>query len=190
MGNKLSSIEEYDKMLQRHIDKKDLVEILRAFTEGEANIGGFMLDMSDDFLLLQMVEGFQMDGYGIIRKDYFEAMSCNDYNKAYRDILKAEGVIKKEYGLKKKVKLDTWKTIFKSLVKHDFHVIVECEDLQNPTFTIGPITKVGNKYVHIRYYDATGLLEKKSTKVKLEDITLVRFGDRYTQTFRKYLKGA
>ena len=81
--------------------------------------------------------------------------------------------------------IENWRTIFTDLKKNDFHVIVECENLNNPTFTIGPIVKINKKSVEIMYYDATGFLDDKPTKLKFKDITLAKFGTRYLKIFRK-----
>jgi len=64
---------------------------------------------------------------------------------------------------------------------------VECEYMKNPTFTIGPIIKVGDRSVEITYFDATGKLDKKPTKIKYKDISQVRFATRYTKVFKKYV---
>jgi hypothetical protein len=182
------SVRQYTDMLKSHVDKKDYVKIKRTVTDGEANISGFILQMSKDFLLIQKEEEFFLNGYGIIRRDHFDAIRCNKFDKAFKRILKTEGVFGSEYGIKNKLRLKDWKTIFEDLSKHDYHVIVECEDLEDPLFVIGPIKKVNNDSVSIQYYDPTGLLDKKPTKVKYKDITLVKFDDRYINVFKKYLR--
>jgi hypothetical protein len=185
---KKKTIKQYDDMIKAHVDKKDFVKIKRTVTEGEANISGFILQMSKDFLLIQKEEEFFLNGYGIIRKDHFDAIRCNKFDKAFKRILKAEGVFDSDYGIKNKIRLKDWKTVFEDLMRHDYHVIVECEDMEDPLFVIGPIKKVNNDSVSIQYYDPTGLLDKKSTKVKYTDVTIVKFDDRYINVFKKYLR--
>ncbi len=182
------TIKQFDEMIKAHIDKKDFVQIKRTVTEGEANIVGFVLQMSKDFLLIQPEEEFLLNGYTIIRKDHFDAIRCNKFDKAFKRVLKAEGVFNTNYGIKDKVRLNDWQTIFTDLKKHDYQVIVECEDLEDPLFVIGPIQKVNTNSVSILYFNPTGLLDKKPTKVKYKDITLVKFDCRYINVFRKYLR--
>ena len=102
--------------------------------------------------------------------------------------MKNEKQINKTKPKRTEIDLSTWNTIFVDLKKSDIHVIVECEDLKKPTFTIGPIEKINKKSVFVRNYDANGQLDKKLTKLKFKDITLVKFNDDYSKTFRKYLK--
>jgi hypothetical protein len=185
---KPKTIKQYDTEIKRHIKKKDYVKIKRTVTEGSADISGFILQMSSNFILIQKEEEFYLDGYGIIKKDHFDALRCNKFERAFKRILKAEGIFDSDYGFRKKLKLTDWKTILEDLMKHDYHVIVECEDMEDPLFVIGPIKKVSKDSVDILYYDPTGLLDQKPTKVKYKDITLIKFDNRYINVFKKYLR--
>lgn len=182
------TIKKYDDMIKAHVDKKDFVKIKRTVTDGSADISGFILQMSKDFLLIQKEEEFYLNGYGIIRKDHFDVIRCNKFDKAFKRILKSEGIFDSDYGISKKIRLRDWRTIFEDLATHDYHVIVECEDLEDPLFLIGPIKKINKDSVQIQYYSPTGLLDKKPTTVKYKDITLVKFDDRYINVFKKYLR--
>ena len=180
-------IESNDKMLQRHIDKKNFVKFNRTFREQEENISGFILKMSTDFLLIQIENDFLLDGYAIIRKDQFDSLRCNKHERTHKRILKSEGIFDIDYGIDKDIDLTSWQTIFKNLKKFDFHVIVECEDLEEPDFIIGPIKRVTKNSTSIQFYDSTGLLEDRPTLVNYNLITIVKFDDRYTKTYKKYL---
>jgi len=188
MIKKMKTIKKYDEMIQNHIDKKDYVKVVRKVTEGDADIEGFLLQMTREFLLIQKEEEFYLNGYGIFRKDHFESLRCNKFDKTLKRILKAEGILDSSFGIDKKINLRSWETIFKDLKEFYQHVIVECEDLEKPLFVIGPIKRVNKDSVGIQYYDATGLLDKKVTTIKYKDITLVKFDDRYIKVFRKYLR--
>ncbi|THU38348.1 hypothetical protein FAM09_16870 [Niastella caeni] len=181
-------IKAYDLMLQKHIDKKDFVKINRTFKEREDPISGFILGLSKTFLLVQCENEFLLNGYSIIRKDQFDSLRCNKYDHTIKKILKQEGVIDKNYGINISIKLTTWQTIFRDLKKNDYHVIIECEDMDEPLFDIGIIKRIGTNSLAIQYYSPTGLLENKLTTIPYKDITIVKFGDRYTTTFRKYLR--
>ncbi len=188
MTNKNKEIQAYDAFLQSHIDKRDFVKIYRKFNEREENISGFLLAISKDFLLLQVDNEFSLNGYAIIRKDQFDSLRCNKYDKTQKKIYIAEGLLENGYGIDKSISLESWQDIFKTLKLLDYHVIIECEDKEEPWFDIGPIKRVNKESVSIQYYDPTGQLESKLTSRKYSDITLVKFDDNYSKTFRKYLK--
>ena len=187
-GNKQTKA--FDILLQSHIDKKDFIKIKRTFNGKEENISGFILSMSKEFLLIQVDNELSFNGYTIIRKDQFDSLRCNKYDKTLKKIYKAEGLLKSGYGIDKNISLKNWQSIFSDLKKFDYHVIIECEDQEEPSFDIGPIKKTLKGSVSIQYYDATGQLENKLTSLKYSDITTVKFGDNYSMTYRKYLKPA
>jgi hypothetical protein len=185
---KKDKIERYDNMLQKHIDNKDFVKIFRTFQDTEKNISGFILSMTKNFLLVQLDYDFILNGYSIIRKDQFDSLRCNKYDKTQKRIFQAEGIIDRFYGLDKSVSLTNWQDIFTDLEKLDYHIIIECENKKRPKFLIGPIEKVTKNKINIQNYDPTGKLDEKSSSVKYDDITIVTFGDNYSTTFRKYLR--
>ena len=188
MTKKKNKVKAYDKMLKGFKENKSYVKIFREVMDGDSNVDGFILKMSKDFMLLQKGEEFRLNGYAIFRQDHYESIRYDATDQKYEKILNKEGVVKKEYGLKDKINLKTWNTIFSDLKKAKRHVIVECEDLKNPSFCIGPIEKINKKSVLVRYYDPLGMLDKKPTKINFKDITMVSFGDRYIEIFKKYLK--
>ncbi len=185
---KKDKIDTYNNWLQKHIDNKNVVKIFRTFRGNEINITGFILSMTKDFLLLQVINEFMIDGFSIIRRDQFEGSRCNKFEKACKKILQAEGIIDKYYGIGKSISLTSWQDIFLKLKELDYHIILECENKRNPKFLIGPIQEATKNKISIQYYDATGKLDKKFSDVKYKEITRVTFGDGYSTTFRKYLR--
>jgi len=183
MGKK---VKKFDKFLQTCIDKKRIVKLLRDVTDGEADIYGYIVSMNSDFMLVHNENEFQLDGYSILQKSDFDFIRYNEYDETIQIINEGQGVSKK-VGIKKPIKLKSWKTIFSDLKKRGMHVTIECEYLNEPAFYIGPLAKVGDKSVEITYYDGTGKLDSKPSKVKYKDISLVKFGQRYTEVFKKYV---
>jgi hypothetical protein len=184
----MNKIKSYGIMLQRHIDKKDFVKIIRTFKGREEDISGFMLMYSNDFILLQIDNELMRNGYAVIPKHQFDSIRCNRYDRTLKKIYKQEGLLNTQYGIDQPISLKSWQELFSSLKKLDYHIIVECEDKDEPDFNIGPIKSIYKDKVGIQYYDPTGRLDNKPTTIKFSDITIVRFGDRYSTTFRKYLR--
>lgn len=96
-----------------------------------------------------------------------------------------EGLVDKIQN-KHKIDLTNWNSVFNSIRKLGFNVIVENENPEDKTFDIGPITKVSDSAVYIRYFDAQGFLNTESTKITWDLITVVKFEARYINTFSKY----
>jgi hypothetical protein len=181
------AIAEYDRMLQKHIDRKHTVKILRTFRGIENDVFGYLLKLSEHFMLLQAYYDFSFDGYRIVPKDRFDGIRYNKFDKTAQKIMEAEGSLM-QLGISYDVDLAAWQTIFTTLKANDRHVIVECEDKKKQKFIIGAIERIGKRSVKILNYDATGLVDKKPTSIKYDDITIIHFDDKYSTTFRKHLR--
>jgi hypothetical protein len=190
MKNIEQKISDYNDIIRKHIEKSDFVKLDRKFKDIESRLNGIILQLSDNFLLVEIIDDFLINGFAIIRIDQFESYSCGKYEKSYKKILLSDSIISETHDEQPSIDLTNWQSIFNSLRKIDFHVIIECEDLDEPTFTIGPIKRITEKCVSVQNYDPTGKLDDINTIIEFDDITLLQFGDRYSTTFRKYLKTA
>ena len=185
---KQEKIEKYDLKLQKYIDNKSYVKICRTVCDNEENISGFLLGMSNDFIFIQVTSDFMFDGYALIRKDDFDRIRHSSYERTQRKIYKAEGLLNEEYGFKRNLPLTNWKDIFGALKEYDLHVIVENIKEDYLDFWIGEIVSVTNENVEIHNYDPNGILYEEPNEISFDSISIVKFGDSYSTTFRKYLK--
>ncbi|WP_445749877.1 hypothetical protein [Polaribacter sp.] len=148
---------------------------------------GYIVDFSNDFVVIQECDDFRLLGFNILPIKDFKKIRYNNNDKYYDKIMSLENE-KKNIGIKTKVDLTDWKTIFQSFRKKKKNVIVECENPEIDSFTIGPIKRITEKSVFIQYFNATGLLNEKATKIEFENITKIMFDDRYIEIFSKYLR--
>jgi hypothetical protein len=181
-------IKEYNSMLQKYADKKSFVKIYRTVCDKEENLSGFILAMSSKFLLLQLDYDFLLDGYAIIRLDDFDSIRHSSYERTQRKIFNAEGILSTSYGFDKPLPLTSWADILKTLKGYGLHVIIENINKEYLDFWIGEIKTVTDKSVSIHNYNPDGELDDKPKNIKFDTISIVKFGDRYSTVFRKYLK--
>jgi hypothetical protein len=139
--------------------------------------------------LIQLNFDFILDGYAIIRKDDFDSIRCNKFDKTQKKIFKAEKILDTSYGITTSISITNWADILGSLKKWDYHIIVESINKEEELdFFIGPIKRINEKSLSIHNYDPTGKLDKKPTNIKFNTISVIQFGDKYSTTFRKYLR--
>ena len=183
-------IKEYNLRLQKYIDNKSYVKIFRTVCDKEENLSGFILAMSKKFLFLQLDNEFMLNGYAIIRLDDFDSIRHSSYERTQRKIFDGEGLLSAErgFGFDKPMPLTSWTDILKTLKGYDLHVIIENINKDDLDFRIGPITRVTNKSMSLRYYNPDGLFDDKPSTIRLDTISVITFGDRYSTIFRKYLK--
>lgn len=177
-------MENLSSQIKLHFEEKNFCKIFRGDFE---TISGFIVAYSKEFLIIQESDDFNILGYVIFPISTIEKIRRNNSDKYYHKILQGENLLKK-VNLKHKINLNNWETLFKSIKKTDLNVIIENEDIDDKTFDIGPIIKVNKSSVYIHYFDSKGFLCDEETQIKWNQITLVRFDDRYINIFSKYLR--
>lgn len=174
--------------IQDHYTNKKFCKITRKVGKNAFELSsGYIVDYSNHFILLHQVDDFAVDGYLIFPVQSVKKVRMNSNDKYYDKIMRAEELIDKIEN-KHKPDLSGWTNVFRSIKKAGFNVIVRNEDPEDDTFNIGPITKVTDKAVYIRYFDAQGFFRDKSDKITWNYITLIEFDDRYSNTFSKYAR--
>ncbi len=146
---------------------------------------GYIVDFSNSFVVIQECDDFRLLGFNILPIKDFKKIRYNKNDKYYDKIMLLENE-KENIGIKTKVDLTDWKSIFNSLKENNKNIVIECENPKISSFTIGPIKRITNKSVFIQYFNATGLLDNKPTKIKYKNITKIMFDDRYIDIFSKY----
>lgn len=148
---------------------------------------GYIVDFSNEFVVIQECDDFRLLGFNILPIKDFKQIRYNNNDKYYDKIMLLENE-KKNIGIKTKVDITDWKSIFQSLRKKKKNVVVECENPKIDSFTIGPIKRITDKSVFIQYFNATGFLDEKPTKIEYKNISKIMFDDRYVDIFSKYTR--
>lgn len=165
------------------------MRLTREMGDFENLMHGFVVDISDKFIVLQEVAEFEALGYAIIPIDTITQVRYNAHDATVDRILSEEGSmmdVKKAYD----IDITSWQSLCEDLRKTGLTVISECERSKRRYFCIGEIQEAGKNRLSIRYFNAEGILDKKNTKHKYKWITKLRFDDRYANVFSKYVREA
>lgn len=174
--------------IKYHKDNNLFCKITRDVGESNSILnGGYIIDYSKDFVLMQECDEFSLLGYLIFPIKTISNIRFNKNDKYYHKIMKWEKQIANLHK-KHEINLNDWSSIFKSIKKTGLSVIIENENPADKTFDIGPIIKVTKNAVFIHYFNAAGILDNELTKINWNKITIIQFDDRYTNTFSKYLR--
>lgn len=174
--------------IKYHHDHKKYCRIQRQVADETAEpCTGYIVDYSANFVLLQETSDFDVCGYLVISVQTISDIRFNNNDKYYDKIMQWEG-LKDKIENKYKIDLSSWETILRSIKNAGFNVLIQNEAPTEPTFDIGPITEITDAFVYIRYFNASGLLNDEPSKIDLNQITIVKFDDRYINVFSKYLR--
>ncbi len=174
--------------IKYHCDNKKYCKVYRKVGKNSIEkTDGFIVDYSNEFLILQNVGDFFIYGYIIIPIKTIQKIRFNDCDKYFDKMCRLEGITDK-IGNENKVDLSSWKSIFETIKILGFNVIIENENPDDETFDIGPIIEIDETSVTIRHFNAKGYLDEEPTKINWSLITIVKFDDNYINTFSKYLR--
>jgi hypothetical protein len=179
---------EITEKIKFHHENKKYCKIVRKVDENTfEKSNGYIVDFSENFVLLQETDDFIIRGYLIIPFYSITEIICSVSDKYYDKIMKAEGITENVVN-KHRIQLKNWKTIFTSIKKLNFNVIVQSEKPNDEDFNIGPITKITEKSVYIQYFNPKCYIDSESTKIDFSKITIASFDDIYINTLSKYLR--
>ena len=148
---------------------------------------GYIVDYSKYFVAIQETDDFKLLGFNIFPTQHISRIRYNNHDRYYDKIMAFENE-KDKIGLKTKVDLTSWKTIFKTFQKKKMNIIIECEDPDIGSFTIGMVKRVTDKSVFILYFDAAGFFDDKPIRIDYSEISKIMFDDRYIDIFSKYTR--
>ena len=174
--------------IKYHHDHRQYCKILRQVgKDAVEKSNGYIVDYSDNFVLLQEAIDFDVDGFVAFPIQTISEILYNNNDKYYDKIMHLEGIVER-IEKKHQINLTSWATILKSIKKLSLNVIIENEDPEDKTFDIGQIIKITKTAVYIRYFNARGIFDEDVTKISWNLISLVTFDDRYTNLYSKHLR--
>ncbi len=174
------------EQIKDHCDKKKYTLLTRKVGKTSTESSrGYILNISNEFILLQETDDFKVLGYNIFPLKQIVSLRHDDNDEFYDKIIKAEKESKK-IGIKYAVNLSSWMTIFHSIKSRKLNVIIECENPDNYSFDIGPISEIKKTSVCIQYMNGRGIIDKEPTNINFKLITKIMFDDRYINTLSKY----
>lgn len=175
------------EILQNAIEKNQKVQVTREGLTHE-RWNGFPLVLSDDFMLGRTLDDFFLDGFAVLALKDITNVTSDDADRFFEQVLRAEGMLE-NLPQPRPVLLRSWSTVLESVRAHYRHAIIEGETLdedEESLFILGEIARVDHDAAWVHYIRVNGLKETELTEVALEDVTIVRFDERYVRMFGKY----
>lgn len=173
--------------LQGAIDRDENVQIVRR-AGSHRTWNGFPLALDDDLVLVRSLHEFAVNGLAVMRLQDITAVLSTDAERFFERVLRAEGALD-EAPAPRPVSLRSWRALLEGVRAHYRHAIIECERAEGADFFLGELAGVDGDDVTLHYIQVNGTRERGLTRVALDDITLVRFDERYVNLFGRYALG-
>jgi hypothetical protein len=155
-------------------------------------VEGVPLAVGRGLVLMRTVQDFDVDGYQVVARHAVNRVRSDEHERFLERVLRDEGQLRRlRAGASQRAKptlpLSGWRGLCRTLEEREELVIVECEGRETDSFLIGPIVAVTSELVSIHHFDATAVWDLAPTTISFGDITRVRFGERYTQVYARYV---
>jgi len=184
MAEKNYSDKEFKQIIKKHVDRLNFVKVN---LENESSILGFIVKISDSFLMIEETNDFSLAGTKIVPFERVIGIRHGASDKVSKRIYSEEGLIKLNQKIISNTSLKNFESLFKSIKKQNFHCIVESKKKDQELFSIGEIVDIDEKSVFIKNYNPLGKIDKKPRRINFKNIELINFNDNYSVVFRKYL---
>jgi hypothetical protein len=173
--------------IQRAIDRGESVRLARAGL-ARSSWYGFPLALDDDLVLVRSLHDFAANGFAVLRVRDVTEVHSGDAERFFERVLRAEAALDPA-AAEKTVPLRSWRAVLEAVRAHYRYAIVECERADGGEFYLGELASVDDDEAALHFIQVTGTREVGLTRVSLDDVTLVRFDERYVNLFGRYALG-
>lgn len=177
-----------EKALLQQAMKNKQMTVLYRDTLGAREYAGIPVSVENELVVLHRESNFALDGYTALRTgDVTETEQMDDV-PFLKKVLSGEGVY--EAVKAPAFPCPNWRALLEGIRKQfGGWAAVECENPDEPLYFVGRVQQVDDRYLVLRRVDGLGNWLPDLLTLPLDDITVVSFGDRYLEMFRKYCKG-
>ena len=174
-------------LLQKAMQQKNMMVLYRDELVAP-EYAGVPVAVENELVVLQRQTNFVLDGYCTLRTgDITEAEQMDDV-----PFLKKVMAGEKLYDAVKAPDFACrgWQELLEGIMaQYGGWAAVECEgNPEESLYFLGRLMKVDSRYLTMKRVDALGNWLSDPLVLPLDDVTLVSFGDRYLEIFRKYCK--
>ena len=169
-------------LIRRYHKSRSLVSLTRNKID-QAKIQGFLLDYNDDWIALQYIHDFYVDGYLLLRRSDLTSLDCRSTDTFQRRLLESDGLLD-QIDFDFQIPPGGVKGLLLGLPKEQI-VILEDETEEN-RFLIGSILGIEDGCVSLRFFTGAGRWLDEPSEISLEDITSISFSTNYTLTYERH----
>lgn len=175
---------EYQNVIKSCIVSKKQITIEREEVDDEP-ITAIPIMMSEQLLLIHYLYDFCTDGYKVLCIPDITKVERGKIEEFHDEIICKEGML--NLLCAPKVSICSWKDFFDSMVKENRLIDVSLEKVQNgKNFFVGKVRATNENFIELQEMDGLGNYKRGISKLFYKDITLVSFGNRYSELLDKY----
>lgn len=175
---------EYENIIKSCIVSQKQVTIEWEEVDDEP-ITAIPIMISDQLLLIHYLYDFFMDGYKVLCRSDITKIRRGEIEEFHDQIMYKEGI--SNLLRTPNVSISSWNDFFSAMVNENRLIDISLEKVQNEkSFFVGKVRSAKKNFLELQEIDVLGNYEREITKLFYKDITLVSFGNRYSELLDKY----
>ncbi len=143
------------------------------------------LKVGNQLVLIQYLYDFAMDGYKVLCLEDITAIQWGAVEEFHDRIFREEGML--DAVCVPSVSIDSWMSFFASMFEEERMLDISLERLRSEEmFFVGKVKLVEGDSLELLEIDPLGNYKSEPVKIYYKDITMVSFGNRYSDFLDKY----
>lgn len=167
-------------------DDRNMISIRRDKID-DRRIQAFLLDYSEELILIKYVYDFILDGLMVLRSSDISEIKTDKTDLLQTQILKEEGTYS-DVDFHTKCDLSSWSSAISSLAPLNRFITVEDENPDYPLFYLGEVREIGAESVSILGFSGAANWDDEASEIYYEDISSVQTGNNYANVYEKYFE--
>ena len=165
---------------------RNLVSIRREEID-DRRIQAFLLDYSEELVLIKYVYDFVIDGFMVLRQSDISDIKSDKTDLLQTQLLKDEGIYA---GVDFCIECDLtcWNKVFSTIGSFSRFITIEDENPEYPLFYLGEILKIGVESVSILGFNGTANWDDDISEIYYENISCVQIGNNYANIYERYFE--
>ncbi|MGJ8696788.1 MAG: hypothetical protein ACSHYF_10745 [Verrucomicrobiaceae bacterium] len=171
-----------EPVIQHYRESRSLVSVTREQIDSNS-VQGFIVDYDADWIVLQHIHDFFLDGYLLLRRADLTSMNCRATDAFQRHLLESDGILDKvdfDFRLPSGGLAEFLTRLPKSRI-----LILE-DETEDDLFLIGTFLDIEDECVSIRFFSGAGRWDEEPAEIDFEDITSVSFSTNYTLAYERH----
>ncbi|MFC0018326.1 hypothetical protein [Roseibacillus persicicus] len=171
--------------ISRYCDRRSLVSVERARIDSNA-VHGFIIDFDEDWILLQHVYDFFIDGWVLLRRSPITKISSKATDSFHKRLLEEEGKLSK-VNFTERIPSGGVPELLKDFDASRV-VILEEETEEEDMFYLGLVRGLDeDDFIRVLSVSGVGEFDDEETLVALEDLTSISYDKNYTLHYQRFL---
>lgn len=171
-----------ESVIKHYQESRSLVSVARGEIDGNT-LQGFVVDYDADWIVLQYIHDFYLDGYLLLRRADLTSMNCRATDAFQRHLLEAEGILD-NVDFAFCLPVGGLSELLQQFPEN--RIVILEDEAEDDIFLIGTFLEVGDECVSLRFFSGDGRWDDEPAEISLKDITSVSFSTNYTLTYERF----